>query len=114
MRYRQLSSTGDYTVGKPFLANTPDTVAQAVLTVLELIQGEWFLDTTAGVPYPTEVLGYGTKSTYDDAIRTAILNTEGVTEIVTYSSTFNATSRALSITATLATLYGTTTITTVV
>lgn len=111
MRYRALSPTGDMTFGQGgsnYLQNTPATVAQAVMTRLKLIKGEWFLDTTDGTPYPTEVLGYGTKKLYDTAIRKRILGTQGVTSIVAYSS--SVTGRALSITATINTTYGQTTI----
>jgi hypothetical protein len=54
MRYRKLDANGDYTFGggsNDFLVNTPETVAQAVMTRLNLLQGEWFLDTTAGMPW---------------------------------------------------------------
>lgn len=109
MRYRALSPDGDYTFGRGssnFLTNSPEAVAQAVKTRLALLTGEWFLDTTAGTPYATEVLGTGTRETYDEAIRERILGTEGVTEITDYSSTFSGETRHLSVTATIDTVYG--------
>jgi hypothetical protein len=113
MRYRQLDANGDYVFGNgpgEFLVNTPAAVAQAVVTRLKLWQGEWFLDSQAGTPYNTQVLGYGTQNVYDAAIQTVILNTTGVNQISDYSSSFNRTTRALTINATVATIYGTTTI----
>ncbi|CAN0620561.1 conserved protein of unknown function [Burkholderia multivorans] len=113
MRYRKLDADGDYVLGggaNDFLVNTPETVAQAVLTRLRLLRGEWFLDTTAGMPWSTEVLGKGTSSTYDAAIRECILGTTGVTEITSYSSTRDPDTRALSVTVTINTIYGTTTV----
>lgn len=58
-----------------FYANQPEAVAQAVQTRLALAQGEWFLDTTAGTPYNTQILGAGTIAYYDAAIQQVILDT---------------------------------------
>lgn len=113
MRYRALSSSGDFTFGqgtRNFLVNSPDAVAQAVVTRLKLLTGEWFLDTTEGTPYATEVLGTGTRETYDEAIRDRILGTEGVLEITDYSSAYGGETRGLTISATISTIYGETTI----
>jgi hypothetical protein len=109
--YRKLDAAGDYTFGQGsanFLVDSPAAVAQAVSTRLKLIQGEWFLDTQAGVPYNTEVLGFGTIPYYDFAIKDAIINTPGVSSIVSYSSYIA--NRDVSITATINTIYGQTTI----
>jgi len=80
--------TGDmiFGSGNDFYVNSPEGVAQCVLTALRLLQGEWFLNLLAGLPLSTEILGYGTASTYDPAIKAVILGVEGVTEIVSYSS----------------------------
>lgn len=107
MRYRKQSPTGDFTFGQglaDFYIDNVEAVAQSVMTRLLLLQGEFFLNTDAGVPYATQVLGYDTKPTYDQAIRTVILETQGVTAIVSYSSTVE--NRALTINATLNTIYG--------
>ncbi|MBR8380714.1 hypothetical protein KDW20_33585 [Burkholderia cenocepacia] len=112
MRYRKQDANGDYVFGgsaNDFLVNIPDAVAQAVLTRLRLLQGEWFLDTTAGMDWPA-VIGKNTQGTADAAIRACILGTTGVTEITAYSSSLDSTSRKLTVTATITTLYGTTTI----
>ena len=113
MRVRQLSPTGDYTFGRgagEFLVDTPAAVAQAVKTRLMLFEGEWFLDTTEGTPYYQSIFGkQQVPSSYDQAIKDRILGTPGVTQIVTYSSTLDAATRALSVEATINTLYGTAT-----
>ena len=109
MIYRKLDSTGDYVLGKGIFAfhkNTPETVAQAVQTVLRLFQGEWFLNKYAGVPYSTKVFGFGNMFQYDIAIKAAILNVTGVTEITNYSSYFNSQTRQVSISVTINTTYG--------
>lgn len=113
MRYRKLDADDDYVFGgssNNFLVNTPDAVAQAVLTRLRLLRGEWFLDTTAGMPWATAVFGKNTQGTADAAIRACILGTTGVTEITAYSSSIDSTTRKLTVTATINTLYGSTTI----
>jgi len=109
MRYRKLSASGDYTFGKEagnFFVDSPETVGQAIKTALLLIQGEWFIDTEAGVPYNTQILGAGTKQSYDIAIQTAILNVFGVSGITQYTSTINQTTRKVSINCTVNTIYG--------
>ncbi|VVE69231.1 bacteriophage protein [Pandoraea pnomenusa] len=111
MRYRKEDADGDYVLGgaAAFLVNSPEAVAQAVSTRLRLIQGEWFLDKTAGMPWK-QVLGKNTQATADSAIKQCVLGTQGVVEITDYSSEFDADSRALAVTATINTIYGSTTI----
>lgn len=114
MRYRTLDDNNDYTFGANganFLVDSSAAVAQAILTRLKLQQGEWFLDTTAGTPYSTEILGAGTENTRDLAVQTVILDTEGVTEIVDYASYLNPSTREFTVAATVNTQYGQTTIT---
>lgn len=111
MRYRKLDSSGDCSFGRSaldFISDTPETVAQAVRTRLLLLRGEWFLDVTDGTPYATEILGANTAQTYDLAIRERILGTQGVTGIVSYES--NLADRALTVVATIDTLYGQSTV----
>lgn len=114
MRYRTLDANGDYTVGQNgsnFLVDSPAAVAQAIQTRLKLVTGEWFLDQTAGTPYYTDILGAGTGSTRDLAVQTAILETQGVTEIVDYASYLDPSTRQFIVAATVNTQYGQTTIT---
>lgn len=113
MMYRKLDPNGDYTMGdrKAFFVNSPEAVAQAITTRLKLFVGEWFIDTSDGTPWATEVL---TKrflgSTPDAVIKQRILDTQGVTEIVEYASNFDGNTRRLSIQATVNTTYGQATI----
>jgi len=107
VRYRALTATGDMTFGSGqlnFLINSPEAVAQAVMTRLRLLRGEWFINTTEGTPYATEILGNNTQNSRDRAVRQRILGTQGVTGIVTYAS--QVVGRAFSVQATVATLYG--------
>lgn len=111
MRYRALDADNDMQFGLGglnYLVNTPEGVAQAVRTRLLLLTGEWFLDTTEGTPYAEQVLGFGTQSTRDLAIRTRILETQGVSDIVEYSS--EVIGREFIVTAKIDTVYGLATI----
>lgn len=113
MRYRALDANGDYTFGQSaanFLVNNSLLVAQAIRTRLLLMQGEWFLDKTEGTPYSTQILGKGTRSLYDQAIKTRILGTQGVNQIVNYSSNLN--NRVLTVNALVNTIFGPVTVVT--
>lgn len=113
MRYRKLDENGDFTfaTGADFHVNTPDAIAQAILTRLKLWKGEWFINTTDGTPWLTEILGKRQRGKNPDAaIKQRILTTIGVNEILSYTSTFDGSSRGLSITATVGTIYGQATI----
>lgn len=107
MLYRALDSNGDYQLGS-FLKNSPATVGQAVLTRLLLWYGEWFLDITDGTPWSQDVLGFNTS--YDLEIQSRILETPGVLTITEYTSQISA-ARNLSVSCTVNTVYGVTTIT---
>jgi hypothetical protein len=115
MRVRAQDQNGDYTFGSGssnFLVNSPQAVAQLVVTALKLFRGDWFLDTTAGVPWKTQVLGFNTQSLYDIAVQNAIRGVQGVVCITSYRSSLNKTTRELSIVAEIATAFGNTSFTT--
>jgi len=102
-----MTATGDMQFGSnqsDFQRNTAEAVAQLVQTRLCLWLGEWFADTSDGTPWKTEILGRGTTGTYDAVIQDRILATAGVQSITSYSSTLL--NRALTISATIQTLYG--------
>jgi len=107
MRYRALTPEGDYNLGATgqFLTNTPAAVGQAIMTRLRLMTGEWFLDSDEGTAYQTKILGYGTQGTRDIEIKRRILDTQGVQELLEYSSEVQA-DRSFKISARVATIYG--------
>ncbi len=114
MRYRREDDDGDYTFGQgndTWLINSPETVAQAVKTRFLLWYGQWFLDTTEGTPWIQSVLGKQKPETYNLAIRQRILETQGVNSIKSFDTTLNTSSRRVVFTATIDTIYGTTTVT---
>ena len=108
MRYRKLTDDGDmvFGTGSDYHIRTAEGVAQAVATRLRLYKGEWRYDKRAGVPWRDQILGKLPLPMYDGVIRAAILNTPGVTDIVSYSSTLERDTRALTVEATIATEYG--------
>ena len=114
MRYRREDDNGDYTFGQgddTWLTNSPEAVAQAIKTRFLLWYGQWFLDTTEGTPWIQSVLGKQRPEVYNLAIRQRIMETSGVSAINDFNTTVNTTTRRVTFTATVETLYGTTTVT---
>jgi hypothetical protein len=113
MRYRKLTATGDYSFGHSqgdFYINQPECVAQSIQTRLQLNQGDWFLDTSAGVPWRTKILGKTNNNvsprTRDLILKTVLLGTTGLAvnnPLVSFTST--QVKRSLSIAATVNTIY---------
>jgi len=65
-----------------------DVVAQRLLILLSTFEGEWFLDTSYGIPYFQSVLGRKTKkSTVDLIFQREILAENGVKELTFFEST---------------------------
>lgn len=114
MRYRREDADGDYTFGRgdnTWLVNSPEAVTQAVKTRFLLWYGQWFLDTTAGTPWIQSVLGKQKPETYNLAIRQRLLETPGVKAIQAFDTTMDSATRRVVFTATIDTIYGTTTVT---
>ncbi len=112
MIYRRLDSKGDYPFGRgkqDFIADT-DAVAQAIKTRLLLLSEEWWEDQSDGTPLFQGVLGAsGTPDNLNAAdlvVQDRIINTENVTEIVEFTSSY--VNRAYSIRCTVNTTFGTT------
>lgn len=113
MKVRKLDADGEPAYGRgrlDYLENSPEMVAQNILTRLQLRTGEWFLDTSEGTPYAEEILGEHKQDLYGIAIRSRILGTQGVTDIEEYYSDQDADTRRVTVNATVNTEYGTTTI----
>jgi hypothetical protein len=114
MRYRREDDDGDYTFGQgddTWLVNSPEAVAQAIKTRFLLWYGQWFLDTTEGTPWIQSVLGKQRPDTYNLAIRRRILETQGVSSITEFNTEVDGRTRRVTFTATVETIYGTTTVT---
>jgi hypothetical protein len=108
--YRALDPNGDYTMGKS--GKTPVSgvyaVAQAVQTRLLLLQGEWWEDTSDGLPLFQTILTMGGSEKQlqatDLIIKNRILGTAGVTSIASFSR--QLTNRIYSFSCTINTIYG--------
>lgn len=115
MRVRKLDANGDFTLtgmGNDYYIDNAQAVAQLIQSGLALFAGEWFLDTSAGMPWRTEVLGKYTSATYDTVIKEQILATDGVESITSYSSSYNPSPRSLTVNVTVQTIYGPATVAT--
>ena len=101
MKYRRLTN-GDYTFGssKFDFVTGVEAVAQAVMTRLKLLQGEWWENLKEGLPLWQEILGNSGSTDYirhvDTIIKQRIAKTEGVKEIVSYEGSFNTQRREYS------------------
>lgn len=73
-------------------------VGQHVRQRLKTFSGEWFLDTTIGVPWLSEILGEGYAPALAEAVvKSEILDTDGVAAIESFGVGFERGSRALII-----------------
>jgi hypothetical protein len=104
MRDLKLKDTTDATAGDLMTGEDGDLVLvegveqvmQRVRTRLRMIQGEWFLDTEAGLPWFTEVLGKNLDFDRTEAmLRHEILSTPGVLEITRFSMDYDRAKREL-------------------
>lgn len=108
MRVRTMDSDNDMTFGRGgqnFLVNNPAAVAQCVGTRMRLWQGEWFLDTAEGTPWLQQVVGRNTGGFYDQVLMARMLGSPGVLSIVSYQSQLDRTTRALTFSSRLETLF---------
>lgn len=93
----------------PVTDNQKLTVSQRLKIRLQTFLGEYFLDTTVGVPYYQRIFGkVRNKSTIDTIFQKQILDDEGVIEIVSYSSSIDSASRLMSVEFTVRTSEGVT------
>ncbi|MDQ7094225.1 hypothetical protein REC12_11555 [Desulfosporosinus sp. PR] len=114
MKYRSLDSNGDYTMGnmQAFLSDI-DAVVQAIKTNLLLLKGEWWEDTSEGLPLFQNILGQpGTSekiSAADLLIKERILATQGVLDIINFQSSYENRKYTV-VSCSVNTIYGTVTV----
>ncbi len=109
MRYRKLSNDGDYVFGSgknDFLVNSPEAVAQAILTRLKLWLGEWFADTSDGTGWNQSIVGKQSKNLYELTLHQRVLETPGVKSIVDFQSSLDPDTRRLTVSMTVNTIFG--------
>lgn len=108
MIVRRLGPGWDMTFGQGLAnyARDAEATAQCVKTRLQLLRGEWFLDTTAGMPYLQDIcVKPANLPLAESLIKRTILETEGVSEIVAFALELNPTTRKLSVYAQVRTTY---------
>lgn len=105
---RRLSPTWDMTFGNGLsnYARDAEATAQAVKTRLQLLREEWFLDTSAGVPYLQEICTKPANLPLAQSlIKQTILDTEGVREIVSFDLSVSTETRRMSVYTQVRTIY---------
>ncbi len=108
MIVRRLTPDHDMTFGNGLAdyAERAEAVAQNVKTRLILLQEEWFLDLSAGVPWLQKIMVKPARLLLANTIiKRTMLKTDGVTKIVSYSTSFDRETRRLNVAATLNTIY---------
>jgi len=108
MRIRKVDATGDMQFGgdqASIWRDVPDAVGVLVEARMNLWQEQWWLDRSEGTPYEQQVLGKRTEGLRDPALQARILDTPGVVEIEAYSSVLDRQTRALTVSATIQTVY---------
>lgn len=110
MLVRRLDSNHDMTFGYGLANYSTDAEAcsQNVKTRLLLLQEEWFLDTTAGVPWLQQIMVKPADlALAESIIKERILTTEGIESIQAFDFTFDANTRKVNIACTVKTIYAT-------
>ncbi len=113
MRYRKQDEQGDYSFGSglnDFHIDRAEAIAQAIETRLKLWVGEWFADTSDGTGWSQAILGKLSKNLYELTLRQRVLETYGVTSIESFQSALDRETRRLTVSMTVNTIYGQTTI----
>lgn len=89
------------------LLNGPRRIAQQIKVTLLAFLGEWFLDTSFGVPYLDEVMVKNPRiGTLQAIFRAKIIDVPGVSRVRRLSFDLNRATRALSVTFEAETLEG--------
>jgi hypothetical protein len=87
-----MDENGDYTFGFSSFYTDADAVTQAIQTKLLMFQGEWWEDTTDGLPMFQQILGTngGTPNVtaVDLIVQSRIVETPNVNNIVSYTSSY--------------------------
>lgn len=100
--------TGDIVTAGDMFISGREEVAQTIRTRLRLFVGEYFRDITEGTPWYQTILGKGaTLSERDAAIKRRILRTDGVVQVVQFSTDYDVTTRVFTVQADVVTQYGT-------
>lgn len=112
MIYRKLDSNGDYSFGYgklDFLSGV-ESVAQAIITRIKFLQGDWWENLLDGTPLWQQMLGAKgddlSLQLIDNILVKRISTTKGVNSIESYESSFNRETRSYSFQAVVNTEFG--------
>jgi len=85
----------------------PDFVVQSIKTQLGMYLGEWWLDFTAGTPWFQQILvSPADISNAEATLKSIILGTDGVLEIVEFAADFDAKTRSFRVSFVVLTEFG--------
>jgi hypothetical protein len=107
MKYRRLSSTGDYVFGYGntcFVSDAP-AVQQAIQTKLNMFQGDYWENTSDGLPFFQKLAG-GSKEITDLLLQSRIMQVPNVKGIASFKSSVDS-NRKYSAAISVNTVYGT-------
>ena len=96
----KLDTTGDIDIstGDLVLLTGIEAIAQHLRIRFKFYLGEWFLDQRVGIPYYETILVKGTSLNIVRSIfRKVIVETPGVTKLISLTLDFTAASRSLSV-----------------
>lgn len=107
MTVRALDINGDIvTSGTQFLSSQAE-IAQTIKTRLNLFLGEYFRDITDGTAWFQKIFTKQTSLANKEAvIKSRILNTEGVLKLTSFTTDFDLSTRAYTVTVGVLTQYG--------
>ncbi|CTQ67102.1 hypothetical protein [Roseibium alexandrii] len=93
--------------GNLAMVRNSEAIGQHARQRLQSFEGEWFLDLQSGVPWLTDVMGKRFDPVLADAVmKSCLLDTDGVTEVTGFSTTFDRATRNLkSSSISVATIY---------
>ena len=107
MTVRLLDANGDISTSGQQFATEREEIAQTIQTRLRLFLGEYFRDVTDGTPWWESILGKeGTLSSKEAIIKSRIVRTEGVEQLIEFSTDFDISTRVYSVSASVLTQYG--------
>lgn len=111
MTVRKLQDDGDIaTSGVQFLTDKEE-IAQTIVTRLQLFLGEYFRDISEGTPWFQQVMiKNGSLDLKESAIKTRIIQTNGVTRLNSFEADFDINTRTYTIKAGVLTTFGETSI----
>lgn len=90
-----------------YLVSEREYLLQKISIVLQFFFGEWYLDTSVGLPlYQILFVKKPDVATIDAMIKKAILDIDGVTELSSYSSRYDSTTREFFVETEIKTIYG--------